>query len=145
MVCCQLHSMTNSHPEANLEDSLCLATPTLPMHLPMHACLHACKPCCIIARGHDLLADVAASRNCGGRSGSCPGLVDGPSRENAIATVHAVGCIAAHITTGVLLVLTQKQHIRVHGAVTLVLYTPMVLPPLLRCVMATWPLVVRLV
>jgi hypothetical protein len=61
------------------------------MHLPTHACLHARKPCCIVVGGPVSLAAVVKARNCGGRLGSCPGLVVGPSRDNAIAAAQAIG------------------------------------------------------
>jgi hypothetical protein len=63
----------------------------LPMRLPTHACLRARKPCCIVVRGPIPLAAVIKARDCGGRLGSCHGLVVGPSCDNAIAAAHSVG------------------------------------------------------
>jgi hypothetical protein len=64
----------------------------LPMHLPTHACLHACKPCCIIIGGTASLAAVVEARNYGGRSGSCPGLVVGPSRDSLSEIAGCAAC-----------------------------------------------------
>ncbi len=63
----------------------------MPMHLPTHACLHTRKPHCVVVGGPVSLAAVIEAHNCGGWSGSCPGLLVGPSRDNAIAAAHAVG------------------------------------------------------
>ncbi len=60
------------------------------MRLPTHACLHTHKSRCIVIGGPISLAAVVEAYNCGGWSGSCPGLLVGPSRDNAIAAAHAV-------------------------------------------------------
>jgi hypothetical protein len=62
----------------------------MPMRLPTHACLHTHKSRCIVIGGPVSLTFVVEAYNCRGRSGSCSGLLIGPSRDNAIAAAHAI-------------------------------------------------------
>jgi hypothetical protein len=124
----------------------------LSMRLPTHACLHACKPCCIVVGGPISLAAVIEAHNCGGRLGSCPGLVVGLSHDNAITAAHAVGLALLPLL---------HPHCRPHHSWRLpspnaeathrctwcchpFLVCPwFCLSPTRHCVTVTWPLVVR--